>query len=137
MRDYSPGPPCNRKAKIDASSPLQAAPEPPNYRGGLEQRRSQQRATNPSTIEPARRARIKAPVSQRLAHWERGWGVAEGCFAVWAGCAVRLGGWLGPRGTWYGCPHTVRELRGPRHQVLPARARDKTESGVSRRAARC
>ena len=29
-------------------------------------------------------------MSQRLAHWQRGWGVAEGRFAVWAGYAVRL-----------------------------------------------
>ena len=42
----------------------------------------QQLATIPSTLEPARRARTKAPVSQRLTHWERGWGVAEGRFAL-------------------------------------------------------
>ena len=75
-------------------------------------------------------------MSRRLAHWQRGWGVAEGRFAVWVGCALRSGGWLGPRGTWFGCPHTVRELLGPRHQVPPARARGKTWCGVSRRVVR-
>ena len=58
--------PCNRKALNDPSATLQAAPEPPNHCGGLEQRRSTQRATNPSTLQPARRARTKAPVSQRV-----------------------------------------------------------------------
>ena len=23
-----------------------------------------------------------------MAHWERGWGVAEGCFALWVGCVL-------------------------------------------------
>ena len=71
-----------------------------------------------------------------MAHWERGWGVAEGRFALWVGCAVGSGGWLGQRGTWCGCPHGVRELRGPRHQVPPATARGKTRGGVSGRVAR-
>ena len=80
------------KQKKDPSAPLKRAPEPPKHRGGLEQRRSQQRATNPSTLEPARRRRKQAPVSQGMAHWQRGWGVAEGRFAVWAGYAVGSGG---------------------------------------------
>ena len=71
-----------------------------------------------------------------MAHWERGWGVAEGRFALWVGCAVGSGGWLGQRGTWCGCPHGVRELHGPRHQVPPATARGKTACGVSRGVAR-
>ena len=43
---------------------------------------------------------------------------------------------MGQRGTWFGCPRRVRELRGPRHQVPPATARGKTRGGVSRRVAR-
>ena len=69
---YGPGPTSKRKAQIDASAPLQAAPEPPNCRGGLEQRRTQQLATIPSTPDPARRRRKQALVSRRLAHWQRG-----------------------------------------------------------------
>ena len=89
---YGPGPTSKRKAQIDASAPLQAAPEPPNCRGGLEQRRTQQLATIPSTPDPARRRRKQALVSRRLAHWQRGWGVAKGRFALWAVCAVASGG---------------------------------------------
>ena len=133
---YGPGPTSKRKAQIDASAPLQAAPEPPNCRGGLEQRRTQRLATIPSTPDPARRRRKQALVSRRLAHWQRGWGVAKGRFALWAVCAVGSGASLGQRGTWCGCPHGVRELRGPRHQVPPATARGKTACGVSRGVAR-
>ena len=43
---------------------------------------------------------------------------------------------MGQRGTWFGCPRRVPELRGPRHQVPPATARGKTGCGVSRRVAR-
>ena len=99
---------------------LPAAPAPPTHVGRQEHRRGNQRATNPSTLEPARRARTKAPVSPRLAHWQRAWGMDGGRFALWAGCAVGSGGCLGPGGTLYGCPVGMRELLGPRRQVQPA-----------------
>ena len=92
MRESGPRPPCDRKASSDPSATLHAAPEPPNNRGGLEQRLSAQSATNPSTLDPARRRRIHAPVSQRRAHWERGWRVAEGRFGLWMGYVVGSGG---------------------------------------------
>ena len=120
----------------DPVTALPAAPAPPTHVGRQEHRRGNQHATNPSTLEPARRARTKAPVSPRLAHWQRAWGVDGGRFALWAGCAVGSGGCLGPGGTLYGCPVGMRELLGPRRQVQPARARGETGCGVSRRVAR-
>ena len=91
---------------------------------------------NRRVFDPARRRLKQALVSQGLAHWERGWGVAEGRFALWVGCAVGSGGWLGPGSTLYCCPLGVQELLGPRRQVQPARARSKTGCRISDRVAR-
>ena len=134
--DMAPGQLAHGKHKTGASAPQNAPPAPPNHGGRLGNRHSKHRAKKPSSLDPARRRRKQALVSQRLAHWERGWGVAEGRFALWVGCAVGSGGWLGPGSTLYCCPLGVQELLGPRRQVQPARARSKTGCRISDRVAR-
>ena len=92
MRNVAPGHHASAQQKNDPSSPLRAAPAPEKHGGGLDHRRSKQRAKKRSTLDPARRPRKRAPVSLRLGHWERGWRVAGGRFAVWVGCVVRTEG---------------------------------------------
>ena len=133
----SPGPPCNRKSqKSSDQRPSKRPPRQQSMAAGWSIGAASSARKNRRVFDPARRRLKQALVSQGLAHWERGWGVAEGRFALWVGCAVGSGGWLGPGSTLYCCPLGVQELLGPRRQVQPARARSKTGCRISDRVAR-